>query len=101
VVEALGAGLAAVVSGSAGSTDDLAVDGVNSLVVYSTDPEPWAAAIERLVQDSELRARLGAAARRTISHRWTIEHSADAFVAGLRLGALLSRQAPGRRRTRA
>ncbi len=72
-----------------GCTADLAVDGVNSVVLEGTDTQPWAEAVETLVRDTHLRERLGEAASRTISRRWTIEHSADAFVAGLRLGRLV------------
>ncbi len=59
VVEALGAGLATVMNSAAGSAEDLAVDGENCLVVDGADPETWAAAIEALVLDEELRTRLG------------------------------------------
>jgi glycosyltransferase involved in cell wall biosynthesis len=92
LVEAMGAGLASVVSTSAGAVFDLAVDRSNALVVHSHDPREWAEALARLVQDHELREALGAEARGTIERRWTMEHSIDAVIAGLRLGALRSRE---------
>jgi hypothetical protein len=48
----------------------------------------WAGAIERLVEDRSLRAALGVRGQETIHRRWTMEHSADAWIAGLRLGLL-------------
>ena len=89
--EAMGAGLACAVSAAAGAVPDLAVDGVNALVVDGHEPATWAQALERLVEDHSLRERLGEEARRTIERRWTMEHSIDALVAGLRLGVLRSR----------
>ena len=68
VVEAMGAGLATVVSSLSGAVDDLCVTERNCLVVDGGRDE-WATAIERLVGDSELRSRLGAAAARTIRDR--------------------------------
>jgi len=88
LVEAMGAGTAILVSRSAGSVSDLVVNGVNAVVVEDHDPRSWAAAIERLGRDAELRSTLGENARATIRRRWTIEHAADAMVAGLRLGLL-------------
>jgi glycosyltransferase involved in cell wall biosynthesis len=107
-VEAMGTGLATVVSAAPGMVADLCVDGKNCLVVESDDPRAWAAALERLVSDSALRARLGADAARTIERRWTIDHAADAMVAGFRLGGLTmrasaahARRVPAKQRTAA
>ena len=89
VVEAMGAGLATVVSPLSGAVDDLCATERNCLVVEGGRHE-WATAIERLVGDSELRSRLGAAAARTIRDRWTLEHAASAMLAGFRLAFLTS-----------
>ena len=89
VVEAMSAGLATVVSSLPGAVDDLCVSESNCLVIDG-GPDDWAAAIGRLVGDSKLRARLGAAAAETISSRWTLEHAASAMVAGFRLAFLPS-----------
>jgi glycosyltransferase involved in cell wall biosynthesis len=88
LVEAMGAGTAVVVSRNAGAVSDLVVNGVNAVFVEDHDPRNWAAAIRRLARDPELRSTLGENARATIRRRWTIEHAADAMVAGLRLGLL-------------
>jgi glycosyltransferase involved in cell wall biosynthesis len=86
LVEAMGGGLATVTSTAPGAVADLCVDDVNSLVVRRNDPESWRRAIERLAADGALRDRLARNARETILRRWTMPHSVDAFIAGLRLG---------------
>ena len=88
LVEAMSAGLATVVSSAAGGVPDLAVAGVNCLVVAPDDQPGWASAIEALVLDRDIRTKIGNAASETISRRWTLEHSVEAMMAGLRLGAL-------------
>jgi glycosyltransferase involved in cell wall biosynthesis len=88
LVEAMCSGLAVVTSARPGAVADLCVDEHNSLVVRSFEPDGWAAALTRLVEDRVLRERLGREASRTILRRWTIEHASDAMIAGLRLGAL-------------
>jgi len=88
LVEALGSGRATVVSSAAGAVADLCVAERSGLVVEGHDPQAWADAIRRLVEDADLRAALGEAGRRTIQRRWTIDHAVDAMIAGLRLGVL-------------
>jgi glycosyltransferase involved in cell wall biosynthesis len=91
LVEAMGAGAAVAVSAGAGAVADLAVQGYNSIVVPGYKAAAWEHAISRLAEDSDLRRTLGSAAARTIHNRWTIDHAADAMVAGLRLGLLVKR----------
>jgi glycosyltransferase involved in cell wall biosynthesis len=86
LVEAMAAGLPTVVSSAPGALADVAVPGRNCLVVSDYDPRAWAAALAALVEDPRLRDELGAHAARTIARRWTLEHAADAMIAGLRLG---------------
>jgi colanic acid/amylovoran biosynthesis glycosyltransferase len=52
----------AVVGSRAGGTPDIVEDGVNGLLVEPGDPVALAAAVERILDDDELAARLGAAA---------------------------------------
>jgi glycosyltransferase involved in cell wall biosynthesis len=92
LVEAMGAGAATAVSSSAGAVADLAVSRHNCLVVDSREPEAWAEALRTLVEDHELRVALGAAGANTVRRRWTIDHAADAMLAGLRLGLLRARR---------
>ena len=97
VPEAMAAGLAVATSVAAGAVHDLCVDRTNSIVVREPTRTAWGEAIGRLADDRELRSRLGDAARATIAARWTIAHSADAMIAGFRLGALRRRSAQSRR----
>jgi glycosyltransferase involved in cell wall biosynthesis len=94
LVEAMGAGLACVVSPMPGAVPDLCVSGENS-VVLEGGLDAWGAAIERLVEDADLRARLGRAASETVHGRWTIEHAARAMLAGFRLPFLNIRPGVG------
>jgi len=87
LVEAMGSGLACVVSRCANAAEDLCMHEVNSIVLDGHDPADWAATIERLVGDPTLRAELGRRARATVEARWTLDHSASAMVAGFALGA--------------
>jgi glycosyltransferase involved in cell wall biosynthesis len=91
LVEAMGAGLATIVSPRPGAVADICVSGVNSLIVAVDDVDEWASALSRVIENHELRLSLGAAAARTIRSRWTIDHAADAMLAGIRLGALIGR----------
>ena len=90
LVEAMGAGLAVLTSSAPGAVADLAASGTNSLVVGSHRPADWAEALDHIVRDRAPRVRLGAAAAQTIARRWTIEHACESFLAGLRLGLLVS-----------
>jgi glycosyltransferase involved in cell wall biosynthesis len=92
LVEAMGSGLAPVVSDSPGAVADIGVDGWNCVAVSNHVPEAWADALERVVLDHDLRLSLGENSAKTIRDRWTMDHACDAAIAGLRLG-LLVRQA--------
>jgi glycosyltransferase involved in cell wall biosynthesis len=88
MVEAFAAGLPVVASEAPGATSDLAVPNRNCLLVEKHTPEAWAASLRLLIEDSSLRRTLGEAAHATVERRWTMDHSADAMIAGLRLGVL-------------
>jgi glycosyltransferase involved in cell wall biosynthesis len=96
LVEAMGAGTAVAVSSAAGAAADLAVDGSNCILLTSHDPSAWIEAIKRLALDGDLRRNLGSAGARTVQKRWTIDHAADAMLAGLRLGVLVEGQGSDR-----
>jgi len=85
--EAMASGLAVAASAVGGLTDYI-VDGANGLLVAAQDPDALAAAIQRLVNDAVLRARLGSAARETVARF-------DERVVLDRFGALLDRLAEG------
>lgn len=71
VTEAMACGLC-VVSTDAGGLGDLVADGEDALLVRRDDPVAMAAAVERLLEDPDLAARLSAAARRRAeAHDWS------------------------------
>lgn len=61
----------AIASTAVSGALDVVEDGVNGLLVPSREPERMAEAICRLLGDDLLRARLGAAARRTVEDRFS------------------------------
>lgn len=87
--EAMAAGLASIVSNAPGARADLAVPGRNCIVLDSHDPDVWAAAIEDIHRSPKHRLALGRAAKQTVTQRWMLDHSVEAMMAGLRLGALV------------
>ena len=67
LLEAMSCGLAVVVSDGAPGPLELVEDGVTGLIVPVNDPAKLAAALRRLGNDGDLRARLGAAARERVT----------------------------------
>ncbi len=61
IIEGMASGLA-VIATPVGAVEDLIVDGHTGLIVPPGDVDALTAALTRLVEDSQLRARLGAAA---------------------------------------
>ena len=70
-----------VVAGAVGGLLDLVVDGETGLLVEPGDVAGLRAALERLLGDSELRARLGAAARRRAREQFSWERVTEATLA--------------------
>lgn len=58
---------------------ELIEDGRNGLMVDPDSPEALAEAIARLLDDPELRSRIGAAGRLTIADRYSVEAAARAY----------------------
>jgi len=89
-LEAMAAGRA-IVASDAGGLPELIEDGRNGLTANSGDARGFVRQIERLIEDRELRERLGAAARRTIEERYTdvgiARQSLDHWSKVLKLGA--------------
>jgi glycosyltransferase involved in cell wall biosynthesis len=88
LVEAMAAGLTCIVSREPGAVDDLCVAERNAVIVDQHEPAAWADAIGRVIANPARSEALGAAAATTIRSRWTLEHAADAMIAGFRLGQL-------------
>jgi glycosyltransferase involved in cell wall biosynthesis len=77
-----------VVATRVGGLVDAVDDGVTGIFVR---PDELRTAIDRLLADSELRARLGAAARAKALVAWSASASADALLAAYRAAASTSR----------
>jgi glycosyltransferase involved in cell wall biosynthesis len=76
LMEAMAMGLPCVTTYTAG-IPELVRDGVDGVLVSPSDAEGLAAALERLLDDPALRARLGAAAREHVLERWRLDASVD------------------------
>jgi GalNAc-alpha-(1->4)-GalNAc-alpha-(1->3)-diNAcBac-PP-undecaprenol alpha-1,4-N-acetyl-D-galactosaminyltransferase len=72
LLEAMAAGLPVVSTDAPTGPRDVITDGVDGLLVASEDVAAMAAALQRLMDDHELRARLGSAAR-AVRDRYSIE----------------------------
>jgi glycosyltransferase involved in cell wall biosynthesis len=72
LLKAMGAGLPVVATRVSGSREAVA-DGVNGCLVEPGDPEALARAILELQRHPERRRRLGEAARRTVSEKYSLE----------------------------
>jgi glycosyltransferase involved in cell wall biosynthesis len=78
IVEAMSCELP-VVTTDVGAASELVADGATGFVVPPLDPARLAAALESLLLDQELRRRFGAAGRRRVVERYTVERSAEAY----------------------
>jgi glycosyltransferase involved in cell wall biosynthesis len=78
VREAAAAGLPLICSVRAGAAGDVAVDGVNALLVDPTDRAAIVDALRRMVRDAGLRERL-AAGSLAVTERHPLEADAEAF----------------------
>jgi glycosyltransferase involved in cell wall biosynthesis len=72
LLESLAAGRAMVAT-RVGGTPEVVEDGVTGMLVSPRDPASLARAIERLLDDADLRFRLGAAGRRRVLGRFSME----------------------------
>jgi glycosyltransferase involved in cell wall biosynthesis len=63
-----------------GAVPEVIENGVNGLMVGDSDPKAFAEAMNRLLDDQILRACLGAAARKAIEERFSVEHMARGTV---------------------
>jgi glycosyltransferase involved in cell wall biosynthesis len=80
VIEAMAMGLP-IVSSRSGAIPELIVDGVSGLLVPPRDETALAHALARLLDDAELRRRLGAAARAAAETRFDIHRNAARYAA--------------------
>jgi hypothetical protein len=87
----------AVIASDVGSTRHVVVDGQNGVLVPVGDNAALRSAMERLMGDATLRARLGAAARRTIEADFSYGAYVDRFADSLE--SLLAEPSPMPRRS--
>jgi glycosyltransferase involved in cell wall biosynthesis len=88
VLEAMAAGLP-VVATDVGGTAEAVAHGVTGFVVPPRDPAALAGALSELLADPDRRAEFGAAARRRVAERFTVDRMIDGTAAVYRdLGAL-------------
>jgi len=72
LLEAMAAGLPVVATG-VGGTPEVVVDGVTGLLVPPRDPDALAQAITRLLQDPDLRRKMGRAGRERVERCFSVE----------------------------
>ena len=70
------------VGSAVGANRDIIADGENGYLAHSEDE--WYVKLLALLQDEELRARIGRAGRRTVEERFSIDHAAPKLAAVLR-----------------
>jgi len=80
LMEAAACGLPAVAP-AVGGIPELVDDGMTGLVTPPGDEVALADALERLLRDGDLRARLGAAARRRAEERFSRARQVDRLIA--------------------
>jgi len=80
LLEAMGAGKA-VVATAIGGNDELVRDGVDGLLVPADDADALAAALRRLLDNAQLRARLGAAAAARVAADFSAAAATERVVA--------------------
>jgi glycosyltransferase involved in cell wall biosynthesis len=80
LIEAASCGRAIVTTDLPGCRD-VCRDGVNGLLVAPHDDEALHAAVLHLIEDRELRTRMGAAGRRLVEEEFSLEHVTSATLA--------------------
>ena len=80
LLEAMACGLACVASRLPGATDTMVEDGVSGRLAAPGDRDAFATAIGGLLADPAAASRMGAAARRTVEDRYTMERVADMWL---------------------
>jgi glycosyltransferase involved in cell wall biosynthesis len=70
-----------VIASAAGGNPELVTHEADGLLVAPLDPRAWAAAIERLLGDAALAARLGTAARATAREKFSLDRTVERTLA--------------------
>ncbi len=80
LLEAMACALPPIASRLPGVTDTVIADGTNGFLVEPGDRRALASALRVLLQDSELRTRLGCAARQTVETSFSLAGVADSYM---------------------
>ena len=83
-VEGARAGKPSIV-GAVGGAKEFVLDGETGLVVNSTSTKQMAGAIEQLINDGELRKRMGQKARERALNHFTLDSSVSSMQAALEM----------------
>ena len=81
LLEAMACGLPCVASRLPGATDVMIEDDVNGRLVPPQDTAALASALGTVIANPDAAARMGAAARRTVEERYTMQRVADIWLA--------------------
>ena len=81
LLEAMACGLPCVASRLPGATDVMIEDDVNGRLVPPRETAALAAALGAVIANPDAAARMGAAARRTVEERYTMQRVADIWLA--------------------
>jgi glycosyltransferase involved in cell wall biosynthesis len=76
-----------VISTTVGGIADMYIDGHNGLTIPVDDEGALAEALQKLVNDPELRCQLGVNARKTVEEKFNLEKNADMIVEYLKQAA--------------
>jgi len=80
LLEAMACGLPVIASRLPGSTDAIIADGANGFLVTPGDAAGFADRLSRVLTEPAAAAEMGAAARRTVVDRYTIERVAERWL---------------------
>jgi glycosyltransferase involved in cell wall biosynthesis len=78
LLQAMGAGLPAVVT-NVGGNPEIIRDGIEGLLVPRQDPTAFARALSELLADAGLRERMGSASRRRVDERFRLERTVQSY----------------------
>lgn len=88
MAEGAAAGLPIIASRYAGGVPEIVEDGTNGLIIDPNDPVEFSEAMGLLVDDRELRARMGTASLRHAIESLSIERSAELYVEAISRSAI-------------
>jgi glycosyltransferase involved in cell wall biosynthesis len=79
LIEAMGTGLP-VIASAVGGVPEVVLEGENGFLVPPADAQALATALRRIAREPDLRARMGANARKTVRDELSIERSVAGYT---------------------